>query len=348
MPKRTPNRAGNYCGSHGIDVAFGSLLAATILVVSDTAAAQPASSIEGVVADAATLELISSATITVVGQGLEVRSRFDGTFTFRSVPLGPASVQIEAAGYTTSLGEVEVSEGRVAFLQVLLSRAQGDASLQIRVIDGETGRPLANARVGFPELGLFTLATVDGLASITGIPSGQHILEVTMQGYAPAESVVEFDSGSRAEGEVRLGPQPIVLEGVTVSTRARFSPALARSGFYDRARRGIGRQLDRIEIEAKAPIFPSDVFRGMPGVRLVPIGFGRYALMGTRGASLSSAGRCPMQLYLDGRPWQGNIDDLEIDHIEAIEVYAGVSQIPVQYSTTAANTTCGVVLIWRR
>ena len=79
--------------------------------------------LHGVVADQATLSLVDSARVTVVGTELEVVTGGDGTFSFEGVPLGSLAVRIEAPGYPVVVEQVEVARDVVVYMQVMMPRA---------------------------------------------------------------------------------------------------------------------------------------------------------------------------------------------------------------------------------
>lgn len=79
--------------------------------------------LHGVVADQATLSLIDSARVTVVGTELEAVTGGDGTFSFEGVPLGALAVRIEAPGYPVVVEQVEVVRDVVLYMQVMMPRA---------------------------------------------------------------------------------------------------------------------------------------------------------------------------------------------------------------------------------
>lgn len=78
--------------------------------------------LHGVVADEATLSLIDSARVTVVGTELGTLTGGDGTFSFDGVPLGPLAVRIEAPGYPVVVEQVEVARDVVLYMQVMMPR----------------------------------------------------------------------------------------------------------------------------------------------------------------------------------------------------------------------------------
>ena len=79
--------------------------------------------LHGVVADQATMSLIDSARVTVVGTELEAVTGGDGTFSFEGVPLGSLAVRIEAPGYPVVVEQVEVVRDVVLYMQVMMPRA---------------------------------------------------------------------------------------------------------------------------------------------------------------------------------------------------------------------------------
>ena len=79
--------------------------------------------LHGVVADQATLALVDSARVTVVGTELEAVTGGDGTFSFEGVPLGALAVRIEAPGYPVVVEQVEVVRDVVLYMQVMMPRA---------------------------------------------------------------------------------------------------------------------------------------------------------------------------------------------------------------------------------
>ncbi len=79
--------------------------------------------LHGVVADQATLSLIDSARVTVIGTGLEAVTGQDGTFSFEGAPLGLLAVRIEAPGYPVVVEQVEVVRDVILYMQVMMPRA---------------------------------------------------------------------------------------------------------------------------------------------------------------------------------------------------------------------------------
>ena len=79
--------------------------------------------LHGVVADEATLALIDSARVTLVGADLQTVTGGDGTFSFEGVPIGSLAVRIEAPGYPVVVEQVDVVPDVLLYMQVLMPRA---------------------------------------------------------------------------------------------------------------------------------------------------------------------------------------------------------------------------------
>lgn len=55
---------------------------------------------------------------------------------------------------------------------------------------------------------------------------------------------------------------------------------------------------------------------------------------------------CPPQVYIDGIPWAGPIDEITLRDIEGIEVYRGAAEVPAEFA--GSNAGCGVIALWSR
>jgi hypothetical protein len=84
-------------------------------------AAQGKAVLQGLVADESG-RLISSATITLMGSGIETRSEADGAFTFPEAPLGRVLLRVRAPGYPTVVEQVDVTQDSI-FVPVFLPDA---------------------------------------------------------------------------------------------------------------------------------------------------------------------------------------------------------------------------------
>lgn len=106
---RTPMKRHGWTGAALLVLAHGA-----------AAAAQETAPLQGIVVDQAAWTPVAQATLTLVGTEIRTQSLANGTFAFATAPLGTVAVRVDAPGYTSIVQEVEVREGRVAFVQFLL------------------------------------------------------------------------------------------------------------------------------------------------------------------------------------------------------------------------------------
>jgi len=81
-------------------------------------------------------------------------------------------------------------------------------------------------------------------------------------------------------------------------------------------------------------------------VMLSPLATGNDAYASMSRSTLPGR-RCPILYYIDGVPARGyNIDDMPARDVEALEIYRGPSQVPVEFDRR--NAMCGLIVIWTR
>jgi hypothetical protein len=231
-----------------------------------------------------------------------------------------------------------------ALLLVVPAAAQrGRPTLNVIVVEEETGKPIPEARVVVSGAGSPVFTNPEGRAQMRNIPAGRRMMSVYRLGYRPEHTAVEFE-GDDLSGTVVLRPQATEIAGVTVTSAGR-STALLNVGYYEREKRGHGAFLDRAAIESRMAIRTLDIFRQVRGFNVAVNPKGEPYLVNTRGY-------CPPLLFLDGIQMytvDGRVDPSDFVHpeeVDAIEAYAGLGTIPPQYNTTGA--ACGVVLIWTK
>jgi hypothetical protein len=336
--------------------------------------------LQGSVTDAASLEGIPGATVTLVTTGSVAQTGPDGSFGFSNAVPGRASLRIEAPGYQTTFWEGAIATDRLAPIAVFLSRPQDPGTIRVFVRADESGQPIAGAVVSIPDLNTTVATDQAGAVVLPDVRPGLFLVTVSSLGYASLTSLVGLQESSVAL-EVVLPSEPIPLDPVVVEAEANFQQRLENAGFYERRATGLGAFLDRADIERAAPVMPSELFRLMPGVDLLSVGRGtpEYALVGRRGfsgfRSQDSApdgpddpyGGCRMQLFIDGTLHRTDLMEsydyatgesvprvigitldalVPVEWIEAIEVYPSSSRLPQQFSV--AGGQCGVVLVWTR
>jgi hypothetical protein len=167
--------------------------------------------------------------------------------------------------------------------------------------------------------------------------------------------------------EVRLSTSAVVIEPLTVTARAEppRRRSLELSGFYDRERLGIGQYLRREDIEKHSNQNLAQVLSRVPGAAIYYRNSTQYIYFPRNGdpfqrlSNSNSLRRrrdpprndCLPRLFLDGvRVVYDDRTDINTiidpDQVEAIEVFRGPSEIPVQYNDN--NSQCGVILVWTK
>ena len=232
-------------------------------------------------------------------------------------------------------------EEREVRLRILSSVPSG--RLIGRLVDRETGQPVATAAVSV--LGRPAEAASDnqGLFRLTGVPAGQHELRVRRLGYAPLRHTVGVTSGLTTELEIGLVREPVELEPLVVSTTR--SRRLEIKGFYERKHwgelTGLGTFITEDDIERWRPLEISHLVS-----MLVPsVGSG---LRNRRLSSGFSSLTCTMKAFLDGIPVKPKDIDTLIKPLEigGVEVYKGAASVPAEFAGSDAR--CGAVVVWSR
>jgi hypothetical protein len=235
------------------------------------------------------------------------------------------------------------------------------AGLVRGVVLGERARPIVGAQVRL--FGTSRSATTDarGAFRLADIPTGTQGFEIIALGYFPRRFRSEVStSGSMVR--VTMSKVAAVLDSVRVTAiRRQYSDRFRE--FDERKRLGLGQYVTDAEIEHRRPFLTTDVLRQMSGFAVVAGRDGSQILAANRGVftyrglldkttssepenghpSLTRPGgrACP-QVYIDGMPSTGDVDQVPPTAIYGIEVYRE-GQEPPKYAGF-----CGAILIWTK
>ena len=170
------------------------------------------------------------------------------------------------------------------------------------------------------------------------LPFGEYEVRIEAPPYTALEGSFTLTepglSDLRAE---MVGPEYELDPIIAVVGRAS---RLETVGFYGRRDVGLGDFLTRDELLVLNPARVSDVFREIPGARVVP---GRAGL----NDQVRLRRNCIPIVVLDGLRLANPIvlDNIfSVNDIEAVEVYQGATT-PIEYTSI---TTCGVIMLWTR
>ena len=179
-----------------------------------------------------------------------------------------------------------------------------------------------------------------GRFQVGGMPNGRASVAVRRIGYRP--SVREVDVPLVAALALSLEAVPQTMAAVVVKDRRVRHTGWAAQ-FYERRERGMGRYIGKEELDRRNAIRTTDVLRGVPGLAISS---------SMRGSAIRIRGsRCDPLIWIDGTPALAgylDIDNFQPNSLEGIEVYSGVSTVPVELRGPRGEESCGVIALWSR
>lgn len=237
--------------------------------------------------------------------------------------------------------------GFTVALAVLPSSLASQAVLTGTVREDSSKTPVAGVEIVFPALDRKTTTDSVGHFVIGGLAHGMHHVVVRAIGYRPIALRAYVVTNDTLEVDLRITRAPVILAPIEVTATA--IPRGLETFEERRLGGGPGQFIDWTVLRKQENRRTSDLFREVPGVR---IRYNRYG----QAYLASSRGGCAMQVYLDGLPIYKPggiagatpplIDDWTIANLDAIEVYRGAAETPIQMSGSGAN--CGTVVLWTR
>ncbi len=238
-----------------------------------------------------------------------------------------------------------------AFAALLLGSPLSAQILGGRVMDKTSNEPIPEAVVEvLNPTGRSihrTRSDRDGFFVFELREEGEYKLRTSRVGYQPVTSEgVRVENRQTVQVEIHIATGEVALEPLRVTARTQppRSGFLEREGFYDRERGAFGIFLTPHELSQKsAASQTSELFRGLPGVNLTPVGNSRYRINMTR-----SGGACPPRVLLDGNPVaDSDVDNfVEPQDVAGIEIYRGPSEVPGRW--TGQRSSCGLIVIWTK
>jgi hypothetical protein len=206
--------------------------------------------------------------------------------------------------------------------------------------------PVANAQVQLLGSVRAVRTGADGTFRLDSLPAGTHTIEARAIGYLRRRATVDLEPGSPLTVSLSLSKAPVELPELTVA-----ASAVARSGFEQRRLRGVGGTfITRADIVRRGSIRVEDLFKGVAGIKVDPIGGSDYQILSLRGGAGTSA-VCSPSIFVDNiriplDPESGNNLPVVPDEIEGIEIHPSPHSAPIEYRPMGQN--CGIILIWTR
>jgi hypothetical protein len=304
------------------------------------------SAVVGQVTDTETGLPLQETTVTIEWQEqgarrtrLERETDLEGRYAACDVPAGER-VQVRAAfGSASGRKDVATRAGETHTLDLQLDAPR--SVVRGRVVEKGSGRGVSEAELRVEGSQVRTLTRADGMFQLPELPPGAFRITTSHIGYGTRTDSVDIQYGAIMQYTIDLAVDAIALAPIEVDVRM---VSLERAGFYERREAGFGSFLTRSSWETRGSILPSDIMRSVAGVRVVPgRGFGNVVL---------DRGNCRFRYFMDGTRVGETFefDDIPVNWIEAIEVYRGISQVPVQFRSapSSARANCGVIAIWTR
>lgn len=203
-----------------------------------------------------------------------------------------------------------------------------------------TGAPLANARATIWGTGVEATSRADGRFTLNDIPTGSRMLEVRAIGYESLRTIVTIADSSPTIVTAALD-KPIELTPIQIRAMRSAFMGVDMSGFDKRRRGAIGRFLDTTQLARINAIRPVDIFRLVPGARVVAGPMGDRVVFRS-----SSRGWCSPSIFVNGVPVAGDGTlDMYVNaaDLRGVEIYTNWVLVPTEYTP---QTPCGSIVFW--
>ena len=258
-------------------------------------------------------------------------------------------VQAQADSITQS----GVLEERIAEAGVLVrdfhvvsgdARAELGAYAVAGVVRSVAGQPVPGAQVRLFGTTRAVTTSDGGEFRLSGLAGGTQAIEVVALGYYPYRTRVEVSEATPALA-VRLERAAVVLDSMRIIAKRERNP-LAQSYREFDERRAAGRPaqyLTEEDIERRRPFETSDLFKLMPGVKI--LGFGSDAkIAASRGRTTIGNTECALDIFIDGvRGQMSDLNTLPPEALHGVEVYT-VATAPAKYRVGP----CGALFLWTK
>lgn len=212
------------------------------------------------------------------------------------------------------------------------------------VVRDSTGAGIAGAELAIAGTGIKGYTDDGGYLHLGPIAPGPARLTVRRLGFRAASVDVTIAANHATIDTVRLVEVAHRLDAITIrgSIHAYGGRML---GFYERRSQGFGHFFTRAQIERVNPSHLTDLFRRIPGMQLASTDVIQHAVR------MRGARDCPPLLWLDGAPAAAaeyDLDTIDPLSVEAMEVYSGPSEVPMQFQPPMDVQACGAIVIWTR
>ena len=287
----------------------------------------------------------------------------DGTYVACGLTsAGPIDIRVAMPGYRRVDAELSVPAGSVArqdFHLTDTSTSAGAGTLTGRVVHSG-GKLVEYGRASIAALAL-EAPIVNGVFTLTGLPSGSWTVDVVAIGYEPQSALVEVAESARNGVTLTLGKRAQLLGAVNVvgrkSANARLLDDIAL-----RSRNGGGTFFLPGNTWLASAMFPSDVARAAHGFalkgpnriesRTEAVRFKNEACVSEQDEATLPTGitvKKRIAIYLDGHRYPATLEMLNatimMRDVLAIETYSDLAKAPPEWRTT---DSCAVFAVWTK
>jgi iron complex outermembrane receptor protein len=250
---------------------------------------------------------------------------------------------LRLAGATLALGLTAAPQIRAQAQPAQQSNA-ATAGVSGIVTAAQTGEPLMGVQVIIKGTRKWAITNQEGAFALGSVKPGPYTIEFRHPNRAPITYNLTLEADKVTDLAVRIDTRTVSLPEVIIEGK-EAQPAAKMKDFFSRANSGHGGFfITRKDIEQRQPRVLSDMLRRVPGLR-VDCDFGTCRVR-TFTEARRIMGGCPIQYFLDGLPFLGDVDELTPDQVEGIEVFRGSSTIPPQFIT--GTSMCCVIALWAR
>lgn len=229
--------------------------------------------------------------------------------------------------------------------------AQAAGTLIGRVTD-EAGMAVSDARItSSSDTTIQVSSDSAGKFQIITIVPGPFTLRVRHLGFAPQDFSTTVLAGQKKRVALELPRLPHEISAVEVNAVAEKPASYANTRKYDqffaRRARGTGAFLTRDQIQLRHAGNIAELLEAIPGVMIRQVGT-QWKIQFRRCGSSSLPGTNslpPPAVFIDGilaHNGEERLDTINPEDVEAIEVYRGVSELPVE----ARGQGCSAVFVW--
>lgn len=256
----------------------------------------------------------------------------------------PASLRFSSGLFALALASGSIARAQDTTQAKPANTRASTSAITGTVISAQDSAPLMGVQVLIKGTRHWALTNQVGSFRLGGLTPGAVTIEFRPQHRGPLEYTVTLQPGKTTNLAVKVDTRhAVALPEVVVEGADK--PAAKMGEFLRHKNAGHGGYfITRAEIEKKQPRVMSDMLRRVPGLR-VDCGFGTCQVQ-TFEEARRIMGGCPIQYFLDGAPFSGDIDELTPDQIEGVEIYRGSSTIPPEFNS--GTSMCGVIAVWSR